>query len=277
MRYRQIQPGEAASNLIECYWTLETDEGESSVQRIVPDGTPELILNLRNPFESRQGDRWQTQPRCFFAGQITGPLLVRSAGPAKILGVRFRPYAARRLFGTPMYEVTGATHGIDDLCPALSLELETAMSLRTTAGQIAAIESALVRQAGVESDELVARSVESIIRSGGTSDLGRLASDLGCSLRQLERRFLDNVGILPKLFARIQRFQRVFHAMEGGRRWVDAAVECGYYDQAHLIRDFKDFSGETPTALQTEADLAEHFLRYSGMSLFSNTATPAGG
>jgi AraC-like DNA-binding protein len=71
----------------------------------------------------------------------------------------------------------------------------------------------------------------------------------------------------------MQRFQKVFHAIEQGRRnWVDAAVECGYFDQAHLIRDFRDFSGKPPSALLAEADMARHFLRYqAGVSHFSKT------
>jgi AraC-like DNA-binding protein len=72
----------------------------------------------------------------------------------------------------------------------------------------------------------------------------------------------------------LQRFTQVFRALgSDGGRWVDTAVECGYYDQAHLIRDFKRFSGETPAVLLApEADLARHFLSRFGVSHSSNTA-----
>jgi AraC-like DNA-binding protein len=67
----------------------------------------------------------------------------------------------------------------------------------------------------------------------------------------------------PKYFARIRRFQRVFHAMEhAGGGWVDAAAACGYYDQAHLIRDFRAFAGEPPSHLLATDDLARHFLSH---------------
>jgi AraC-like DNA-binding protein len=67
----------------------------------------------------------------------------------------------------------------------------------------------------------------------------------------------------PKLFARIQRFQRVFPAIEReGAGWVDAAAACGYYDQAHLIRDFREFAGEPPAALLAGDELARHFLSH---------------
>lgn len=81
------------------------------------------------------------------------------------------------------------------------------------------------------------------------------------------------VGIPPKLLSRMQRFQRVFAVLENaGAGWADAAVECGYYDQAHLIRDFPEFAGKAPAALLAEdTDLARHFVSH-----FSNTAVGAG-
>jgi AraC-like DNA-binding protein len=66
----------------------------------------------------------------------------------------------------------------------------------------------------------------------------------------------------PKYFARIRRFQRVFPAIEEGSEWVDAAAACGYYDQAHLIRDFRAFAGEPPSHLLAGDDLSRHFLSH---------------
>jgi len=94
-------------------------------------------------------------------------------------------------------------------------------------------------------------------------DVGAAAGALGVSTRHLERRFKARVGMSPKHFARIARFQRVFRAVEeGGAGWVDAAAECGYYDQAHLIRDFRDLAGEAPAHLMAGDDLAWHFLSH---------------
>jgi AraC-like DNA-binding protein len=96
---------------------------------------------------------------------------------------------------------------------------------------------------------------------------------LGISSRQLERRFKSRVGLLPKLFCRMQRFQRVFQEIDEDRpNWVEAAMSCGYYDQAHLIRDFRDFSGKTPDILMAGSDLARHFVSNPGVSDFYKTA-----
>jgi AraC-like DNA-binding protein len=269
MRYREIAPGAEVRSFIDCYWILEHEASEPArVQRVVPDGRPELILNLGQPFESFQDGQWRVQPGCFLAGQITGPLLIRPNGKAKILGVRFLPHGAGQVFGLPMHELTDLAVPVADLSPRLARDLERSLE---SAG-IPSIEAALLSFAGAE-DCTVGEAVSQIVRDWGRRDVACLAAHLGISLRQLERRFESRVGLSPKLFSRMQRFQRVFQEIDEGRpNWVEAALACGYYDQAHLIRDFKDFSGQTPALLLAGADLARHFVRNPGVSDFYKTA-----
>jgi methylphosphotriester-DNA--protein-cysteine methyltransferase len=141
---------------------------------------------------------------------------------------------------------------------------------------MAAIEDALLNAESTSRfhDPLASEAVRRIAFARGSSDLGLLARELGLSLRQFERRFHASVGLTPKLFSRMQRFIQVFRTLgDSPSNWVDTAVACGYYDQSHLIRDFKDFSGETPAVLlAADADLARHFLERFGMSHSSNTA-----
>lgn len=273
MQYREISPGTEAQAFVDCYWTLESEASElNDIQRVIPDGCPELILNLDQPFESFEHGRWRVQPRCFLVGQITGPLLIRPHGRAKIFGVRFRPHGAAQLLNLPMKELTGLAVPIDDLSPELARELDR--SLEPAGAR--AIESALVRHANVAEDPIIREAVRQIVEARGARDVARLAAHLGISLRQLERRFENRVGLSPKLFGRIQRFRHVFHEIDESRPdWVDAAVACGYYDQAHLIRDFRDFSGKTPAVLLADTDLARHFVREMAVSNSYNTAVPA--
>jgi transcriptional regulator GlxA family with amidase domain len=103
----------------------------------------------------------------------------------------------------------------------------------------------------------------------------QLASSAGVSSRQLERGFLREIGIGPKLLARIVRFQQVFRAVEHcDSAWAAVAVECGYYDQAHLIRDFNQFAQQTPAVLfASQSSLTESFTRKTRTSDFSNTVS----
>jgi transcriptional regulator GlxA family with amidase domain len=107
-----------------------------------------------------------------------------------------------------------------------------------------------------------------MIRAHGDIAIETVAQVIGISRRQLERRFKREIGLSPKQFCRILRFQKVFASLEtNDPAWPDVAAACGYYDQAHLIRDCRELSGETPSALlSAETDLAEHFLKAGRMS-----------
>jgi AraC-like DNA-binding protein len=209
-----------------------------------------LILNLGQPFESFQRGHWQAQQHCFLAGQLTGPLLLRAPEVTRIMGVRFRPGGSAQLLGMPVQELT------DQVVPAGDLGLKSLAELST----LPDLERALLGLERGYADALVDEAARLLSNS---PDVEAAAVSLGVSRRQLERRFKARVGMPPKHFARIRRFQRVFHAMEeDSAGWVDAAADCGYYDQAHLIRDFRDFAGEPPSQLLAADDLARHFLSH---------------
>lgn len=277
VRYREIVPAERLRAFVEAFWTLDSDDpAPAPPQRVVPDGHSELILNLGEPFEHLDSDgRWRRQPRLFFAGQIQGPLLLRAHGPARILGVRFTPHGAAAILRPPMHELAGRFTSIDDFSPALQRELERALDSREP---IRAVESTLLRVAH-HADPAIAAAVGRMTNCRGAVRLASLATDLNLSGRQLERRFHSAVGLAPKTFCSLQRFVEVFRVIGAGDpRWVDTALACGYYDQAHLIRDFRRFSGETPAALLApEADLARHFLTRFGMSHSYNPSRPGVG
>jgi AraC-like DNA-binding protein len=194
----------------------------------------QLILNLAQPFESCQDGEWRLQPRCFLAGQITGPLLLRPIGEARMLGVRFRAHGAGRMLGTPMPETTSRIVDLSDLVPALARDLDGIWDAPSAAAQTAradAIFAAWDRRHG-RRDRVVEEAVARVTSARLTParvplDTATLARALGISLRQLERRFQNAVGLGPKHFARMRRFQRVFQAIEEQRPgWADAAVAC---------------------------------------------------
>jgi AraC-like DNA-binding protein len=261
MRFHEISPA-ASARFVDRFWMLE-DSRPKTVQRVVPDGRPELILNLGQPFECLRDGQWVAQPRCFLAGQLEGPLLLRTSGAASILGIRFRPQGAGQLLGIPMQELTGSMTPLGDLpCGPGGLREVS------NAGSVAELEAAVLKlEKGAEDrlvDEAVRQLMAPVVDPQGARDVGNLAARLGVSTRQLERRFKARVGLSPKRFARIQRFQSVFQRMgDDGAGWVDLAIACGYYDQAHLVRDFRDFSGAAHSVLLAEGELAEHFLSHS--------------
>jgi AraC-like DNA-binding protein len=264
MIYRREKPSAAVGRYVEFYWILEDSSPASCVQRIVPDGRAGIILNFANPFESYTNGNWKAQPEAFFVGQITGPLLLRPCGAASMLGIQFRPQGATQLLRLPISELTDSAIAIEDLSRRLFRDLERVRDLSLPTQAAAAVDRVL--QAFVEEaedhDDAVVYAVREIERTRGLMSVEAVADRIGWSTRQLQRRFKDAVGISPKLFSRMQRFQDVFRALEGpDMDWVSAAVRCGYYDQAHLIRDFREFSGRTPTTLvEQEIDLSRRFI-----------------
>jgi len=275
MNYRRFQPSLSVSRFVEFYWTLEDVSPGSSVQRIVPDGRPGIILNFGRPYESEKDGAWKLQPECFFIGQITGPLLLRASGAASMLGIQFRPHGAAQFLRMSMPELTNSAILIEDLSRDLSRGLGPLRDLSSPAARIAALDSMLSGLAEVApaGNDPVAYAVEHLERTRGQIGIRSLADRIGWSSRQFQRRFKASVGISPRLFGRMQRFQGVFHAIEGfSSGWVNAAVDCGYFDQAHLIRDCREFSGKTPGALlNQEIDLTRHFVQPRAVSHFSKT------
>jgi AraC-like DNA-binding protein len=268
--YRTIRPSLANAEFVDCYWFLQGRSTPEDVQRIVPDGRPELIIHLANSFAHQRGAIWETQPQCLFVGQISGPMLLRPTGLTNTLGIRFHPHGASRLFRLPLEELSGRSVPLRDLAPQLDRELSVVRDLQTATKQISLIDRILQRRfvRNAKKDRLVEAAVGAIIASGGIVETNALAERLGVSLRQLQRRFKDEVGIGPKLLSRIQRFQRVFWALDSSSEWVDVAIQCGYFDQAHLIKDFRNFAGEAPASLLSpQTDLAFHFLQSSSINL----------
>lgn len=274
MFYREIQPGIELARFIECYWTLEDDHPDlmDSPYPILPDGCTELILNLGDRFIQHRDGHPVLQPRYFVFGQLTRPLLIAPTGKVRIIGVRFHPGGAFPLLRVPMNELTDTLVELESLdYPGRELESSLAPDL-SLLRNIDAIEQCLIRRLLTVDDSWLPRLATSIVLFGGRRSVDQLALEAGVSGRQLERRFLREVGIGPKMLSRILRFQTVFRSIESGMgNWAQVAVECGYYDQAHLIRDCQEFAGQTPTLILTNTSpLTESFTRKNRASDFYN-------
>lgn len=226
-----------------------------------------MVFNLADPFLQQVDGKLGRQPRMLMIGEVRRPVIVTPARRVAILGVRFRPGGMRPFVPFPVLELTDSIIELESawgtLVPELEEKLHQAPSMPE---RIRLLETFLLGRAGerLQPDMMVASAVDEIMISGGMARIDHLAERLGISGRQLERRFLMTVGITPKVFSRITRFQRTFRVME--RRdstadWHSIAFRAGYYDQAHFIRDFKEFAGLTPSAYFAQMNLmSEHFI-----------------
>jgi len=275
MRYEQFAPVAGLAPFIECVWTLEghVDALGSEPQGVLPDGRTELIIHFGDPFD--RIDAWNgsttvtRQPAILFAGQLTRQLVLQPTGRIGVLGLRFHPFGAAALIPPAQDALAGTTPGVDDLSPQLARALE---AVRASCGN--PTDAALPAQQAVlpfvdeaRIDPRVRDVCEAIEESAGLVSIDGLATGTGVTRRHLERRFLELVGMTPKRLARIARFQRAvrhLESLEDGARPGGAvtAAACGYSDQAHFIRDFKDLAGCPPGEhLVTKGMLTGFFTR----------------
>jgi AraC-like DNA-binding protein len=213
-----------------------------------------------------------------FAGQLTRAVRVAPAGDSLIVGARLRPYGGFALLGTPQQVLTDRIVPLRDLDPALAARLGEVATRPRGGDFAAALDAALATAAAAPRAHAVAIApvVTRAMERRGLVRVADLAAHAGLSPRQLERRFGEQVGLSPKLFLRILRFQEVLHALRHDVNvgsWADMALAHGFYDQAHFIRDFKSFVGESPAAWNvSDASLAAIFsaLRRGASLTLSN-------
>ncbi|MFN0122574.1 MAG: DUF6597 domain-containing transcriptional factor [Blastocatellia bacterium] len=280
MHYREIQPGPALAAYVECFWLLTGDGAHPSgaPERLLPDGCVELILNCGAPFrEYDAAGNSELQPMRFAVGQMTRPVLVTPTGEVRLLGIRFATGGTLPFLSVAPAEITDRVTPLGDLASRLERDLSEAVEgAEHWRDRIARIEAALLRHlraGGAEGGVSLRPVLAHILGRGGRVGMDDLAAGMGIGARQLERRFLREVGLGPKLLCRILRFQQVFRAVErADASWVGVADECGYYDQAHLIRDFRQFAWQTPAVLFEDiSHFTEMFTRKRRVSHFSNT------
>jgi AraC-like DNA-binding protein len=177
----------------------------------------------------------QSGPRRYSYEPGTGTILVR-----------FTPQGAACL-GVPAWQLSGQSIALDAILPSARVG-ELAQRLADAPGPRARVDAVeqLLLTLPFAQDRLVAHAMERL--SGAAQSVARLASELGLSERQLERRFLQVVGITPKRFATLRRFERTLALAGSTPSLTQLALEAGYYDQSHFIREFRGYAGIAPGA-----------------------------
>jgi AraC-like DNA-binding protein len=248
--YEEFPVGPALGPHLRCLWELRGSASDSSPQLIVPDGCMELVLNFADPFEQLDADdRPHRQPMILVVGEVRRPVRTRPTGQIDLLGVRFTPGSAPLFLGTP------ASKLVDRLTDQSGVE---SASLRAAVDTIfdvdaskrrqllmTALDAELVRAGALK--VAVIKPVALLLEREGMIEISELEALTGMKKRTLERRFAETVGCPPKALAQVLRFRRVLRSIEAHDvDWADTAAECGYFDQAHLVRDFRRYTGLTP-------------------------------
>jgi len=244
-RYDEHEPPQSLRPWVRTIWTYANPQPSGAVQRIAPDGCPELILDFAHPYEEQGPDGvFRLQPQALFAGQMTRPLAMRPVGPVELVAVRFEPDGARDWLGRSAHEAV-------DQRLDMTARLDGVMAQAgDPAGQVAAMVDRLEdhrARHGWTLDPGVRAEVEAIHAREDAE--GPSHDRSSAEQRALQRRFRDRVGVSPRILRSIVRFRRVFdHVAEGDATpWLEAGLDAGYFDQPQMARDFQRFLGCTAT------------------------------
>ena len=253
MDYNTFDPSASLAPFIKCFWTLEAPaEDNPEKQSIVPDGCMELIFHLGDHFRQYMEDGSAIQqPRDFVFGQITRPLLIEPTGRVDILAARFHPEGFKPFASRPIAEMDNRAVDLEELFGAEGQQLADAVrSAPGTAERIQCIEAFLLQRltSPATIDTLIHESVGLLLQLQGQPSIDQLSDQLGVHRRSLERKFASTIGLSPKQLAKMIRMQAALKLLASGQvgSLTALAYEGSFYDQAHFIKDFKEFTGLSP-------------------------------
>lgn len=257
MRFLHHTPAPPLSKYLHLLWLQEAEVPGHAKERVLPDGSLELVINLREDEIRAYDPKWPERFERLRGAVMCGPhsefMVIDTEEQALVMGAHFRPGGAFPFLGLPAKELLNLTVSLDDVWggPGRTLR-ERLLEAPTHTGRFRIFEAALLsRLRDVERmHPAVAWTVGEIERGPGFRPLMEITNEVGLSSRRFIEVFTREVGLTPKRYERIRRFQRAVQSVHGAEdvHWADVAVSCGYYDQAHFIHDFREFCGLTPAA-----------------------------
>jgi AraC-like DNA-binding protein len=239
---------------VEAVWAAEAF-GAFTREEILPRTPTEVLFSLgdvhwlRDPAEPAR-DRAYT--RAFVSGLQQRPLFVESPADSSMAGVRLRPAGAAPFLRDSPAAIAGSVVDLDDLLGAGVESLREQLAAIPDLGHRAlALAGAVERhfERAVEPPAAIRFALAELRRTAGQAPIGTLASASGWSHRHFSHRFREEIGLTPKAYARVARFEAAFSRLQALRRvdWAAFALDCGFYDQAHLVNEFRALAGATPT------------------------------
>ena len=237
------QPGARLLTALECTWHHESpDTGAHGRERVLPDGRFQVVLNL-------------SAGTAAVSGMRSHNVVIDTASVSHVMGVVFRPAAARSFFEEPAFDFYDRSVPLELVWGPKASQLVDRLRSETSApGRLAILEAALVEiwstsdRRRLTVHPAVRYALRAFHNSPHIMSVADVSREIGWSRRWFCRAFGESVGMTPKRYCRLLRFQRVVRQVASGRRvdWAALAVSCGFADQAHLVHEFRAFSGLSP-------------------------------
>jgi AraC-like DNA-binding protein len=234
-------------------------------ERLLPDGSLAMVFNLREDkvrvYDHETGEKCDTIEGSIVCGPHSRYFVIDTEEQRDVAGIQFEPGGAYPFLGLPSGEMLNQHVGLSAIWGRCAGEMrERLLGEPTVEGKLRVMENCLFEAAGdaPEQNPAVQYAIgEFHGATAETSSVAEVTERIGLSPRRFIEVFQKEVGLTPKVFCRVRRFQKVLRQVQRGGEidWAQIALDCGYYDQAHFIHDFRTFSGINPStylAMRTE-------------------------
>ncbi len=257
MRYNEFEPTPALKKYIKCHYIIETDVPYFA-DHAFATGCMEIMFNMGSgSWQVNQNGGFTTTPPIELWGQIIQPMPFRVAGKGNMLGVRFLPQGAFVFLNENLSALNNRITDYRALAgPAIEQLHQQLLETPLLSHRIALVEKYLLKKLDAfEKKRHHLPVIQSVITDLASSDhdegMHRIAGRYGFTSRYLQKLFLQHTGLTPKLYQKIDRFQKSLVLIgKGTHSLTSIAYECGYFDQSHFNRDFRFFTGINPSAYQ---------------------------
>ncbi len=242
MQYLEVTPHPTLSNYVDAYWTAGGSSTQHSIEKILPDGCVDIIFNLGDDCYTDNGTFLMKSEKTYLVGTMTKYKETEMDDKTKLLGVRFKPGGVSAFFKfVSLSEITNQTI---ELGKSLGLDLRKLIK-----SPFERLNQELARNLNKPNHYLLMQ-IQTIKKSKGQIKIQELASIHCTTVRQLERNFREHLGVTPKEFANLVRYQNAMKAIEqrkSNESILSIAFDYGYYDHSHLTNDFRRYIGCAPT------------------------------
>lgn len=270
MNYQTFQPHPDLEPLVSCYWTLEVPaDNDSQKQRIVPDGCIEMAFILGDDIRRYTSkDEFIIQPRAMVLGQTIEPFYIEPTGYVNTFAIRFYPYGFTNFVTQPIKNLANKETPLELLFEEkIAKELEQKIiQAKDVKQRIEIIENFLLERLNDKStvENIVKATVDALLSTNGNAPIKTILKDDLFKRRQLERKFSKQIGVSPKQLGKLIRLQTALKMLinKETESLTNIAYESEYYDQAHFIKDFKEFTGMSPKEFLGNENMALSTLFY---------------
>ncbi|MBI2949489.1 MAG: AraC family transcriptional regulator [Verrucomicrobia bacterium] len=264
MIYETYRPRPPLSQFVDWFWFFSDCDVPYHKERMLPDGTFELVIDLKDErrtlFDRHDPARDQHFRRAWLSGTHSKYIVIDVLPGASMIGVHFKPGGIAPCLRLPAGELTDRVVELDAIWNNQAWDLRDALLEQPNPrAKFDVLEAFLLRRLWMarkppENSRGIAFLLDRLIREPHALKLRQVARELGVSHKHFIEAFRAVVGLTPKRFCRIRRFQEVLQQVEMQQavQWADLACACGYYDQAHFVHDFRGFSGLSPSAYLTQ-------------------------